>query len=70
MMKSPTPYALGITEYGVSASGLTLFQELGIQRTLANSAATPLPAFYHFLGMSIPVGIPGIFWTQNKKQNL
>ena len=58
-------YALGITEYGASASGLTLFQELGIPRWLATSAATPLPAFYHFLGMSMPLDVPGKYKSLN-----
>ncbi|KAF7635716.1 hypothetical protein Mgra_00004808 [Meloidogyne graminicola] len=52
-------FSLGIAEIGSITSGFALFYELGIANTIATSATPAIPAFYHFLGLGIPIEVPG-----------
>jgi len=52
-------YQLGIAEIGSITSGFALFNELGIEKTIATTATPAIPVFYHFLGLKIPIDVPG-----------
>uniref|UniRef100_A0A914NF57 Glucuronosyltransferase n=1 Tax=Meloidogyne incognita TaxID=6306 RepID=A0A914NF57_MELIC len=54
-------YQLGIAEIGSITSGFALFNELGIEKTIATTATPAIPVFYHFLGLKIPIDVPALF---------
>uniref|UniRef100_A0A915D9Z3 glucuronosyltransferase n=1 Tax=Ditylenchus dipsaci TaxID=166011 RepID=A0A915D9Z3_9BILA len=62
-------YSFGMAEFGHLTSAFAVFHELGIEKTVGISTTPLLPAFYHFLGLQIPVNVPEHFSAQSGDAN-
>jgi len=58
-----TDFALGIADIGHNPSGFAIFYKLGITNMIATSATPASSPFYHFLGLAMPVEVPGILFN-------